>query len=115
MVIQMVKQFNPEHVFYVPYLQPLKVKVEMELKEGKLDKVDLESFVLPKEATVYSDDLGVERIFVDGSPVNVMTEVPSGIVYLVNDQTLLRVDKHSQRETGNVIQFPNTASKAVSY
>ena len=113
MVIQMVKQFNPEHIFYVPYLQPLKLKVEMEIKEGKLDKIELESFVLPKVATIYSDELGVERIFVDGNPVHVMTEIPSGVVYLVNENTLLKVDKQLVKETDNVYQFPVAASQAV--
>jgi len=112
MIIQMMKQKNPEHEFYIPYLQPAKTKIEEAVKEGKLDNVELESFVLPKEATIYISTDGIEGIFVDGLLVDVMTEIPSGIVYLINRETFLKVEKHITKKE-SVIQFPNVNKKVV--
>jgi hypothetical protein len=108
----MIKQLNPEHSFYIPYLQPIKVNAEQAQKEGKIDKIELEDFVLPKEAAIYSDINGVENIYVDGQIVNVMTEIPSGIIYLINNDTFLKVERYYPNKN-NVIQFPNTVNKAV--
>lgn len=112
MIIQMVKQLNPEHQFYIPYLQPFKANAEQAVKDGKIGKIELENFVLPKEASIYADISGVENIYVDGQIVNVMTEIPSGVVYLINDKTFLQMERHYQNKKDNVIQFPNTENKA---
>jgi len=101
MIIQMAKFTNPEHVFYIPYLQPVKAKCEEEKQFPEL--VD---FVLPKEALVMIADDGVERIFVGSKPVQVLTDAFSGLVYLVNDETYLRMDIHRVGEAARVIAFP---------
>jgi len=105
MIIEMMKQKNPEHEFYIPYLQPVKSKVEEAIQKGEIDKVELESFILPKEATIYISADGIENIYVDGHIVEVMTEIPSGIVYLINNETYLKVEKHIPKKD-NVMQFP---------
>lgn len=107
MIIQMMKQKNLEHDFYIPYLQPIKAKVEMEIKKGVIDKVELESFVLPKEATILIDGNGIEGIYVDNQFVQVMTEIPSGIVYLMNNEIYLKVERHIvKKENDNLVRFP---------
>ena len=112
MVIQMIKQKNPENTFYVPYLQPIKSNIEQAILEKKLEKIELESFVLPKEASIYIDSNGAESIYVAGRVVEVMTEIPSGIVYLINNDIHLQMEKHVlNKET--VISFPNSINKAV--
>jgi hypothetical protein len=112
MIIQMMKQKNPENTFYIPYLQPVKTNIEQAIQEGKFtEKLELEDFVLPKEAVIYIDDQGVESIFVGGLPVQVMTEIPSGIVYLLNKETCLKVEKHIIKKD-NVFIFP-ASEKAV--
>ena len=114
MIIQMIKQLNPEHLFYIPYLQPVKANAEQGLKEGKIDKIELENFVLPKEAAIYADINGVENIYVDGQIVNVMTEIPSGIVYLINNDTFLQMERHYPNKKENIIPFRQIANnKAV--
>jgi len=114
MIIQMIKQLNPEHQFYIPYLQPTKANIEKGIKEGKIDKIDLESFVLPKEATIYADSSGAENIYVDGRIVDVMTEIPSGIVYLINNETFLQMDRYIPgNKKEKIIFFPNAINKAV--
>ena len=113
MIIQMIKQLNPEHPFYVPYLQPVKANVEQSIKEGKLEKVELENFVLPKEACILVDQNGVESIYVAGQSVNIFTEIPSGIVYLLNNETNLIMEKYIQNKKESVISFPNSINKTV--
>jgi len=112
MIIQMMKQKNPEHEFYIPYLQPIKAKIEQAVRKGEIKKVELESFILPKEAVIYISADGIENIYVDGKIVDVMTEIPSGIVYLINNETNLKVDKYILIKD-NVTQFPNINKKAV--
>jgi len=113
MIIQMMKQKNPENTFYIPYLQPVKANIEQAIQEGEFtDKLELEDFILPKEATIYIDGAGIESIFVSGLPVQVMTEIPSGIVYLVNNETCLKVEKHIIKKD-NVYSFPNFEKAVV--
>ena len=97
----MIKQKNPENTFYLPYLQPLKANVKSEIQKGV---IELENFVLPKEASIYIDESGAERIFIDGLPVSVMTEIPSGIVYLMNQETCIQMERHVQKKE-NIISF----------
>ena len=113
MIIQMIKLLNPEHHFYVPYLHPVKGNIEQGIKEEKHSKVELENFVLPKEASIYVDDNGVEGIFVNGLPVSVFTEIPTGIVHLINNEVNLIMEKHIANRNGSVIPFPNYGNKAV--
>ena len=110
MIIQMMKQKNPEHDFYIPYIQPVKASVEQAIKDGKMNNVELESFILPKEATILIDCHGSEGIFVDGQLTSVMTEIPSGIVYLLSQEIYMKVEKHIIKK-GNVINFPNVNHK----
>jgi hypothetical protein len=113
MIIQMIKQLNPEHPFYVPYLQPIKTTVEQKIKTGEIEKVELENFVLPKEAAIYIDQNGIESIYVAGRPVSVFTEIPSGIVYLINDEINLIMEKHIVNKNSGIISFPSVTNKAV--
>jgi len=114
MTIQMIKQTNPENIFYIPYLQPVKAQIEMKIKEGKIDKIDLESFTLPKEAAIYADEQGIEAIYVDGIPVQIVTEIPSGIVYLLNKDTFLQMDRFIPGNSKEkIVQFPSVLNKAV--
>lgn len=112
-IVQMMKLLNPEHAFYVPYLHPIKANVEQSIKEGKFSRAELENFVLPKEASIYVDDDGVEGIYVNGLPVNVFTEIPSGIVRLINNEVNLIMERHTSNKKGSVIPFPSWGSKAV--
>ena len=113
MIIQMMRLLNPEHSFYVPYLHPLKANAEQGIRDGKFSGVELENFVLPKEAAIYVDDNGVEGIFVNGLPVSVFTEIPSGIVHLINNETNLIMERHIANKKGSVIPFPCYGNKAV--
>jgi hypothetical protein len=113
MVIQMIKQSNPDNPFYIPYLQPVKMQIQEALKKGEIKKIDLESFVLPKEATIYTDEQGIEAIYVNGQKVRVMAEIPSGLVYLLNAEILLQVDRFIPNKNERIVLFPKSLNKAV--
>jgi hypothetical protein len=113
MIIQMMKQKNPENTFYIPYLQSIKRQIEQAIADGKFtDKLELESFVLPKEATIYVDISGIENIYVAGQIAWIMAEIPSGIVYLINTEIHLTVEKHIVKKA-TILSFPNSVNKAV--
>ena len=109
MVIQLAKFKNPEHEFYCAYLQPVKAAC----KEKK-EYPELVDFVLPKEAQILINEQGLEQIHVNGMPVQILTDAFTGIVYLVNNETYLKMEKHRVGEAARVIPFPiNKADLAV--
>ena len=102
MIVRLIKQKNPEHAFYIPYLQPIKANAEKENMQ-----LELEEYILPKEAIILADSNGVEHIFVEGMPVSVMADIEKGGVYLVNAQTFLPMEKVGAMDSGRkIIRFP---------
>jgi len=117
MIIQMIKQFNPEHEFFIPYLQPAKNTIAEKIKSGELKQQDLVliDFVLPKEAEVLIGQDGVESISVDGHGCEIVTCAFTGRCWLLNSQQNIRIgiDRHIEGKSV-IIQFPiNNANKAV--
>ena len=96
----MIRQKNPEHDFHIPYLQPIKAKVEQDNMP-----VDLVDFILPKEATILIDQNGVEGIYVDGKPVQVFTEL-TGLVYLINNDEYIQIKQTQPDEKKGILYFP---------
>jgi len=86
MIIQMIKQPNPEHDFFIPYLQPAKHSINEKIKSGELKQQDLilVVFVLPKEAEVLIGQDGAERIL-ENPPLFIFYHInwSSSIVFLV--------------------------------
>jgi len=117
MIIQMIKQLNPEHEFFIPYLQPAKSAIAEKIKTGVLKRQDLIliDFVLPKEAEVLIGQDGVESISVDGHGCEIVTCAFTSRCWLLNSQHNIRIgiDRHIEGKS-EIIKFPiNNANRAV--
>jgi hypothetical protein len=89
-IIQMVRQKNPEHEFFIPYLNPIKATVI----EKKME-VDLIDFILPDNATIMADEDGVEIIFLDGKPAKVLADIFTQKIVLMNTEGTIQEAKKS--------------------
>lgn len=103
MMIQMIKQKNPDHEFFIPYLQPVRAGVEKDKIE-----VELVDFILPENATVLVDENGHEAIYLDGKPVKVLTDIFTGKIFLDNASgDNLQNIKRSMIQNGRVVARDN--------
>jgi len=117
MIIQMIRQLNPEHEFFIPYLQPAKHSIAAKIKSGELKQQDLVlvDFVLPKEAEVLIGQDGHESISVDGHGCEIVTCAFTSRCWLLNSQHNIRIGIDRRIEgKSEIIQFPiNNANRAV--